>query len=147
MASWRVSAAGRVQAIVACSVLLIFVLVAYHGPLFSYINSLVAGTISTKWRNFGGLKSVDVTILPEVDGASGAVRLTKRSRSSKVTEISSEVSSEVFTQICKDRLAQLNSIKGLSMRCRKVLLGYIKNREKERQMQISKNSTHDLLHI
>mmetsp|Transcript_38587 Transcript_38587/g.83909 ORF Transcript_38587/g.83909 Transcript_38587/m.83909 type:complete len:227 (-) Transcript_38587:135-815(-) len=106
--------------------LCLLILIVYHGPIFSYATTYASGNLAVS-------SSRGVTILPVVDDQSGTVKLTKVVRSGNTRSVESEVSTATFLGICKDRLAQLYNVRGLSSRCRKVLLDFIKDREKERR--------------
>eukprot|EP00976_Prorocentrum_cordatum_P108763 1194906-Prorocentrum_minimum.AAC.6 len=136
--------------------LLVLVFVAYHGPLFSYATTFGKGRLQENCLRLQAVESrsypwyvseagndcktvlLDMRVYlgirtlrgwrTHVDDQSGTVKLTKVVRSANTRSVESEVSTATFLGICKDRLAQLHNVRGLSSRCRK-------QREKERREQ------------
>lgn len=129
----RVTFAGRLQASVAVGCVLLLVLLAYHGPMFAYLTTIVAGRPS--WRS--DRSASEVTALPEVGGAQGAgveARRTRMGHTESMSQLNEEGSgSSVFLSICQDRLRQLPHLHGLSERCRRVLLADVRREEREKR--------------
>mmetsp|Transcript_38273 Transcript_38273/g.46150 ORF Transcript_38273/g.46150 Transcript_38273/m.46150 type:complete len:150 (+) Transcript_38273:21-470(+) len=123
---------NQVQVAASLAFVLLTVLIAYHGPLLSYIQ--VYGAHSEIKR--GNFHSGDVSAklkraapLPkrrkgEQDGTALAAEGTRSSTTRKKFH-DVQLDDQVMVDICKERLRVINGIKGLSSRCRKVLLQYL----------------------
>mmetsp|Transcript_26888 Transcript_26888/g.50845 ORF Transcript_26888/g.50845 Transcript_26888/m.50845 type:complete len:193 (+) Transcript_26888:738-1316(+) len=123
----RIPASGRSQALFWLGILATFLVIMYHGPISQH------RTISERPSLREDKSQQRVTVMPEVDAHGGAVKLTETAPPPKKSVVEAEVDPGVFTTICKDRLQQLNSIRGLSERCRKVLLMYVKDQVREKR--------------
>mmetsp|Transcript_19809 Transcript_19809/g.33281 ORF Transcript_19809/g.33281 Transcript_19809/m.33281 type:complete len:219 (+) Transcript_19809:245-901(+) len=105
---------------------MLIAVIALYGLGFSYSSPLALA------------RSGEAPTIPAVGEVnSGTVKLTKtvdqKLTNTETHAVESETSTIAFLKICKERLSQLRSVGGLSSRCRKVLLDFIKRREADRR--------------